>query len=111
MSGFLTTMRARRPFRVHVLRRNRLSVGTALATLLVASMALFSICLGIGADNGQMKASFFILAFEGIVIALSLVIKSHYSGIRLFEPFTMVAAVFTKTRFLAPVKELGMGNF
>lgn len=110
MSGILTTMRARRPFRVHVLRRNRLSVGAALAVFLVASMGLFSIFLGIGADNGQMRSSFFILAFEGIVIALSLVIKSHYSGIRLFEPFTIVVVVFTLTLFLAPVIEFGMGN-
>lgn len=110
MSGFLAMTRVQRPSSTHVPRRNRLSVGAALAIFLVATMALFSVCLGIGADNGQMRGSFFILAFEGIVIALSLVVKSHYSGIRLFEPFTMVAVVFTLTLFVAPVIEFGMGN-
>ena len=90
--------------------RGGLSVGVALAVSFVVFLSFISLCLGIEADESKMRESFFVLALEGAVISLSLVVKSHYSGMKLFEPFTMVVAVFTLTLFVAPVIEFGMGN-
>lgn len=110
MSDSLVAMRHRGPLLTSVFRHNKLSVGAALAIFLIMALVLVSIILGVEAGGNQMRVSFFILAFEGIVISFSLVVKSYYSGIRLFEPFTMVSTVFTLTLFVAPVIEFGMGN-
>lgn len=91
-------------------RSSRLSIGAALAIAFILSLSFISLCLGIGADGNKMRESFFALAFEGAVVSFFLAIKNHYTGIRLFEPFTMVTAVFVLTLFVAPVIEFGMGN-
>ena len=90
--------------------RNKFSVGAAISIALIASLVLFSVCMALGSSADKMRDSFLILAFEGSVIALLIAVKSHYSGIRLFEPFTMVTVVYTLTLFVAPVIEFGLGS-
>lgn len=82
----------------------------ALAVAFLTALSLYSLFKGLTANVFQLRESLIAFSFEGVVLSLALIFKTHYSGIRLFEPFTMVTVVYTLTFFVAPVLEFGVGN-
>ena len=81
-----------------------------LAVAFLVVLSLYSLIKGLTADTFQLRESLVAFALEGVALSFALLFKSHYSGIRLFEPFTMVTVVYTLTFFVAPVLEFGAGN-
>lgn len=89
---------------------HELTIGIALVIVTFICFSIYAVVLACEAQIQVMRLSFVAFAIEGLCIAVLIAIKTHYSGIYLFEPFSIVTFVYSLNLFFAPLIQFSVGD-